>query len=69
MDKKTQLVTLEKQLVEEENYMQSLRSMIANPSFSSSAPAHVMEEKQKKLDEVKQKITKLKLDIAKLKID
>ena len=49
--------------------MQTLRNMIANPSFSSSAPAHVMEEKQKKLDEVKQKIAKLKLDIAKLKTE
>lgn len=69
VDKKTQLVMLEKQLAEEEQFMQSLRNMIANPSFSSSAPSHVMEEKQKKLDEVKQKITKLKLDIAKLKVE
>lgn len=67
IDKKTQLAQLEKQLTDEESYMQSLRNMIANPSFSSSAPVHVLAEKQQKLDEVKQKITKLKLDIAKLK--
>lgn len=68
LDKKTMLAQLEKQLSDEESYMQSLRNMIANPSFTSSAPSHVMEEKQKKLDEVKQKITKLKLEIAKLKV-
>lgn len=69
IDKKTQLANLEKQLGDEETYMQSLRNMIANPSFSSSAPVNVLEEKQKKLDEVKQKIAKLKLDIAKLKTE
>ncbi len=69
IDKKSQLASFEKQLIDEESYMQGLRNMLANPSFSTSAPAAVIEEKQKKLDEVKQKITKLKLDIAKLKME
>lgn len=69
MDKKTQLANVEKQLIDEEHYMQGLRNMLTNPSFSSSAPSHVIEEKQKKLDEVKQKITMLKLEIAKLKME
>lgn len=69
IDKKTQLANLEKQLIDEEHYMQGLRNMLTNPSFSSSAPANVVEEKQKKLDEVKQKITMMKLEIAKLKME
>lgn len=69
IDKKTQLIMLEKQLIDEEGYMQTMRNMLGNPSFSSSAPAHVIAEKQAKLEEVKQKITKLKLEIAKLKME
>ncbi len=69
IDKKTQLASLEKQLADEESFMQSLRNMLSNASFSTSAPANVVAEKQQKLDEVKQKIMKLKLDIAKLKME
>lgn len=69
INKKDMLIQFEKQLVEEEHFMQSMRTMLGNPSFASSAPVHVIEEKQKKLDEVKQKIMKLKLDIAKLKME
>ncbi|MEI7477126.1 MAG: hypothetical protein WCJ81_00865 [bacterium] len=68
VNKKDLLAQCEKQLIEEENFMQGLRSMLANASFSSNASPVVIEEKQKKLDEVKLKIAKLKLDIAKLKV-
>lgn len=69
INKKDLLVQSEKQLAEEEHFMQSLRTMLGNPSFASQASSHIIEEKQKKLDEVKQKIAKLKLDIAKLKME
>lgn len=69
INKKDLLIQYEKQLNEEEHFMQSLRTMLGNPSFASHAAPHIIEEKQKKLDEVKQKIAKLKLDIAKLKME
>lgn len=43
--------------------------MLTNPSFSTSAPANVVAEKQAKLDEVKQKIMKIKIEIAKMKME
>jgi len=69
INKKDTLIQFEKQLVEEEYFMQGLRTMLSNAAFAGSAPSNVIEEKQKKLDEVKQKIMKLKIDIAKLKMD
>jgi valyl-tRNA synthetase len=69
INKRDTLLALEKQLIEEERFMQGLRTMLSNASFAGSAPANVIEEKQKKLDEVKQKIAKIKLDIAKLRME
>lgn len=69
INKKEMLAQLEKQLIEEERFMQGLRTMLGNSSFAGSAPATVVAEKQKKLDEVKAKIASIKLDIAKLKMD
>jgi valyl-tRNA synthetase len=69
INKKDLLVQLEKQLIEEEHFMQWLRTMLSNASFASNASPKIIEEKQWKLDEVKQKITKIKLDIAKLRME
>lgn len=69
INKKEVLAQLEKQLVEEERFMQGLKTMLANPSFATNATGKIVEEKQQKLAEVKMKVTKLKLDIAKLKMD
>ncbi len=69
INKKDILAQSEKQLIEEENFMQSLRTMLGNSSFASQASSNIIEEKQKKLNEVKQKIASLKLDIAKLKME
>lgn len=69
INKRELLTQLEKQLIAEEQFMQSLRAMLSNASFSSNASPLIIAEKQKKMDEVKMKIAKLKLEIAKLKME
>lgn len=69
INKRELLTQLEKQLIAEEQFMQSLRAMLSNASFSSNASPLIIAEKQKKMDEVKIKIAKLKLEIAKLKME
>ena len=46
INKKDTLASFEKQLVEEENFMQGLRTMLTNPSFATNASPKIIEEKQ-----------------------
>jgi valyl-tRNA synthetase len=68
LNRKDRLAELEKMVVEEEQFLQRMRSMLTNASFTSNAPPAVIEEKKAKMQEVKQKITQMTMEISKLKM-
>lgn len=68
VDKKQKLEDLEKQIVDEEQFLQRTRMMLTNDDFTKKAPPEVIEEKKQKMQEVKQRITQLQVEIQKLKM-
>ena len=68
IDKPTQILNLTKQLEQEQQYLQSMRSILANPGFRAKAPADVIAEKEAKINAVKDTITQLEYEINKLKM-
>jgi valyl-tRNA synthetase len=60
-------VNLEKQLNDEEQFLQRMRSAITSPEFLSKAPSSVIEDRKAKMLEVKQKITQLQYELQKIK--
>lgn len=68
VDWKQKLEVLEKQIEEEEAFLQRMRSTLANDDFAKKAPPEVIEEKKKKMQEVKQKIMQIQLEIQKIKM-
>ncbi len=61
------LKDLQKQLSDEQTFLQNLRNTLMKPWFKDNAPAAVVEAKEKKMDEVKQKIEWLEHEIKRLK--
>ena len=59
---------LEQQKVEEEQFLQRIRSTLTAPWFAEKAPAKVVEEKKKKMEEVKSKIAQIDYEINKRKM-
>lgn len=63
------MMTLEKQLLDEEQYLQRMRAAMVSPDFLAKAPPHVVEERKIKMQEVKTKINQLQFEIQKLRSD
>jgi valyl-tRNA synthetase len=61
------LVSLEKQLSDEEQFLQRMRSIMTSGDFLSKAPPALIEERKAKMNEVKHKITQLQFEIQKVK--
>jgi len=67
VDKQEKIKESEKELGQEEVFLQSLRQTLSNESFVSKAPKVVLKAKQDKVDEVKSNITQLEMEIKRLK--
>lgn len=63
-----QIENLEKQKSQEEQFLQSLRSVVTSPWFMEKAPEKVVEEKTQKIEEVKNRILDIQYEIDKLKM-
>jgi valyl-tRNA synthetase len=68
-DWKETLVDLEKQVANEEQFLQRLRMTLASNDFSAKAPEKVVKAKKKKMKEVKTRIAQLELEIQKIKVE
>ena len=62
------LLELEKQLEEEEQFLQWIRKLLSSPWFMQNAKSEVIKQKQQKKEEVENKILKIKEEIAKIKL-
>lgn len=62
------LKNLEKELEDENQFLQWLRNLVSSPWFIEKAPANVVEDKTNKIKEIKKKIENIEYEIAKLKI-
>lgn len=69
IDWREQLKDLEKQIDEEEKFLQRVRASLSSPGFMERAPKEVVDEKKKKMDEVKSKISHLNYEINKIKMN
>jgi len=69
LDWREVLKDLEKQVNEEEQFLQRVRSSLASPGFLERAPKEVVDEKKKKMEEVKSKISHLNYEINKIKMN
>ena len=69
VDWRETLATLEKQISQEQQFLQSLRRTFASDEFVRKAPPEVIEAKRKKMEEVKNKIVKLEFEINKIKME
>ncbi len=67
VSKAEQIATLEAQLVEEEQFVQTLRKTLSNASFVNNAPEAVVATKKQKMDEVKARIEKIEMELRRLK--
>jgi valyl-tRNA synthetase len=67
IDKAQLLKNLEKELIDEQGFLQGLRNTLMKPWFRESAPAKVVEAKEAKLDEVKKKIEWIEHELKRLK--
>lgn len=67
IDWRDSLQSLEKQLLDEEQFLQRMRSTIISPEFLSKAPPQVVADRKEKIQEVKNKITQIQLEIQKIK--
>jgi valyl-tRNA synthetase len=68
INRKDILMDYEYQKNEEEQFLTRIRATLSAPWFVENAPAHVVEEKKKKMEEVKAKIAKIIVEIQKIKI-
>jgi valyl-tRNA synthetase len=68
IDKKELLASLNEELSNQEQYLQTLKTVITAPWFREKAPANVIQQKEQKIEETKQHIEKLKREIDKLKM-
>lgn len=65
---KEQLVQLQEQLSKENEFLQNLRNILANPAFLQNAKPEVIEQKKKKMEEVQSKIIAIEEEIARIKM-
>lgn len=63
------MIELEKQVKEEEEFLQRLRATLTSAWFTDRAPVKVVEDKKNKMNEVKSKIAKLEFEINKIKMN
>jgi len=68
-DRKAQLQDLEKEIVQEEQFLQRLRAQLSSSDFLDKAPAAVVQEKKEKMQEVKNKILLLQHEVQRLKME
>jgi valyl-tRNA synthetase len=68
IDRKAVLKDFESQKAEEEQFLTRVRVTLSAPGFADNAPAHVVEEKKKKMNEVKAKIAKIDVEIQKIRM-
>ncbi len=67
--RKEKLEELERDLKQQEQYLQTLRSVMSAPWFMEKAPQHIIDERTTKMEEVKIRITKLQHEINKIKMN
>lgn len=68
VNKKELLIELEKQLSQEQQFLQNLRTILTG-DFASKAPPKVVEQKKLKLDEMKAKVANIEGEIRRLKME
>ncbi len=68
VNKKELLIDLEKQLAQEQQFLQTLRGLFTW-DFAERAPADVVKEKKVKLDEMKSKVAWLEWEIRRLRME
>ncbi|USN54544.1 MAG: hypothetical protein H6765_08575 [Candidatus Peribacteria bacterium] len=62
------MLDLERQVAEEEQFLQRMRNMFSG-DFSLKAPPEVVQKKKKKMEEVKSRIAKMQYEINKIKME
>ncbi len=68
-DRKTTVQELEREVVQEEQFLQRIRGQLSSNDFLGKAPPAVVEEKKQKMQEVKMKIVTLQHEIQRLKME
>jgi valyl-tRNA synthetase len=68
VDRRVTLQDLEKQIAEEEQFLQRMRGMFTG-DFAARAPESVIKEKKKKMEEVKSRIAAMQYEINKIKME
>jgi len=68
-DRKTVVSDLEKEMIQEEQFLQRIRAQLSSNDFLGKAPPAVIEEKKQKMQEVKTKIVTLQHEIQRLKME
>ena len=68
-DRKTLVHELEKEILEEEQFLQRIRAQLASQEFLHKAPPEVINEKKQKMLEVKTKILSLQHEVQRLKME
>lgn len=68
VDRRITLADLEKQVAEEEQFLQRMRGMLTG-DFVARAPEKVVAEKKKKMEEVKSRIAAMQYEINKIKME
>lgn len=68
IDRRETLADLEKQVAEEEQFLQRMRNMFAG-DFATKAPADVVKQKKEKMEEVKSRIAQMQYEINKIKME
>lgn len=60
---------LEKEMIQEEQFLQRIRAQLSSNDFLGKAPPAVIDEKKQKMLEVKTKIITLQHEIQRLKME
>lgn len=68
-DWKAQVQDLEKEIIQEEQFLQRIRAQLSSGDFLDKAPAAVVQEKKEKMQEVKNKILLLQHEVQRLKME
>jgi valyl-tRNA synthetase len=68
-DRKTVVSELEKEVIQEEQFLQRIRAQLSSNDFLGKAPPAVVDEKKQKMLEVKTKIVTLQHEIQRLKME
>jgi valyl-tRNA synthetase len=63
------LKDLEKQVDNEHQFLQRLRTTLSSGNFAQKAPEHIIKEKKDKMQQVKSRIAQLEFEINKIKME